>query len=76
MHNSISVAGEEVWQGAKRGQGEEAGMGEHQGLRDAAIVDKVKGKCTTEHISMAGEWVLQGGSEGASEGRGRHSGRL
>lgn len=26
-------------------------------IRDAAILIKVKGKCTTDHISMAGPWL-------------------
>ena len=29
----------------------------HAGLQDAMVLIKVKGKCTTDHISMAGPWL-------------------
>ena len=29
----------------------------YSGLQDALVLIKVKGKCTTDHISMAGPWL-------------------
>lgn len=43
-------------------------------IKDAAILIKVKGKCTTDHISMAGECVRGEGRGKGRQGRGGEGG--